>query len=423
MNRNILISNHPDAQAWADGVGLHATILKTVCRETLSPGDRIFGQFGADDLAMLEGCAVRCFQLSAMPGRPAGEPLRIDEVTMHRRSVNLSEARGAHRPALGAIRSRSRLVPAAERMALVLVFTLAIAALTVPASKLLELGFAALGGLTDDLKPAAYVIWLIFGLLVFFAIALAAGLYTASRLRDWANPLARFLSAADMPGVTRPRAAVALALSNFCNPGQREPAMDHLETLKAAGFDKAARCWKDSGAAPDNELAAALGHKWVMNIRALRPHAERLTHVFVIASRDPQSGEGSGKDAALFADFLAALFKKDGRTPPRIFFAFRNGLMMEAGEMTGTAEPGVDFASYDALFNAFDNTISFASRRLGLPQDDICIDVTSGTKQVSIAGATVTLNRESVISYVDFDGHVDLHDGRLEYGLFVDQIR
>jgi hypothetical protein len=157
----------------------------------------------------------------------------------------------------------------------------------------------------------------------------------------------------------------------------------------------------------DAESLRALVTRWQQNVRAVVYHGEALEAVYVLPSQ---------KSMAQWSEFVAfmhalfpALKVKYVRADDGDFFR----------RPSKPNDPPRDYESHAyvwaGLLEAIDQAIDdFAAAGRLLADDEICIDVTPGQKTFSIAGASVTLNRELRLSYVSPDGHVRVYQAEAD---------
>lgn len=245
---------------------------------------------------------------------------------------------------------------------------------------LLVYGFVLLQGWTSDLlKGDALFTWSerdirlatpagLQALLVMLGLSLALG-YWLYRRRATFLPV-RVLARRDQAAM-RPHAAVVLSVSN-----------------SAWRFDLASQSLvvRDPDAAPSmhacppsvRELLALLAGlnprwSWEMLLRGLLPHADRLRCVVLIASRDSHAVIGECRDL--------------------VRHYFPRARVSVLGPL--------DFEDIDALLAAYER----AARECEVPLKDLIIDVTGGSKLVSIAAALFTLRHPQVeFQYVSSAG-------------------
>lgn len=148
----------------------------------------------------------------------------------------------------------------------------------------------------------------------------------------------------------------------------------------------------------DVELLSEAGLRWNWQqvLRALKPHADTLEHVYLIGSADDAAGEGSHR------------CMEHAKTLVRLYFP-------EGGRLRGVHHPGepVDFDDVRAMMAAMRRGIDVLTDDTGLRQEDVVIDVTGGLKPTSIAGAVMTLNGAVTFQYV----HTNKADEVWEYDL------
>lgn len=133
--------------------------------------------------------------------------------------------------------------------------------------------------------------------------------------------------------------------------------------------------------------------------------------------------------AARRQSFRAVLIVTSPESDPQMgeFVALLNDRLTDAvqrGVIAASAIPtiervvsgGVKFDRYDDVVATLDRAVVGAKKRYQARHDQICVDVTAGTKTFSIAAAVVTLNRKLIFSYVDNDGKPLYFDAGIEIG-------
>jgi hypothetical protein len=126
-----------------------------------------------------------------------------------------------------------------------------------------------------------------------------------------------------------------------------------------------------------NELNKLDYWNWQQVMRGIEPHAN-LKYVYIIGSKDSAKMQGSSR-------FLKEAELLINQYHPKASIQCLN--------------TPVDFEDFDELVNALEEAIRFLKEH-GAQEKDIIIDVTGGQKTASIAGAVVTLTRETTFQYV-----------------------
>lgn len=231
-----------------------------------------------------------------------------------------------------------------------------------------------------------------------------------------AEPVASF-----NPSVLQSKKVVILPLSDIFGSDEENEKL--LTVLENAGWDSATMTKTEAETAPE-DLQGALMHRWVMNLCALRPHLRDLEVICLIASRR------SGPMAARLVGLLQALGRPTGAPAWKVFFLGENGQWCPVAceddrpqlEDACARVPWLDFDDYQSVLGAFRRAVQLVIAE-GYEHADICIDITSGTKPVSVAGAAVALNSAAILSYVTNDREVRHHTTHIDPGLLAAEIR
>jgi hypothetical protein len=134
---------------------------------------------------------------------------------------------------------------------------------------------------------------------------------------------------------------------------------------------------------------------WRMPVEAVAYHARQLNHVIVIPSA---SASGSAGQMALFRELLADLF-------PEARFE-----CLGIDQIPGDHPAGLDFErTPELLARATDDAYEFL-REKGLKPMDILIDITSGTKTVTVVGCGVALAEGRRMQYVNKGYDIRVYD-------------
>ncbi|MDF2369295.1 MAG: hypothetical protein P1V21_00720 [Rhizobiaceae bacterium] len=249
------------------------------------------------------------------------------------------------------------------------------------------------------------IIWFVFSACLLWAVAAAR-----KQLLSLRAELRR-------SGKGRARKAVIMGLSFAEKVTDAEGRFDEdadplLGALARAGLDKASLPVADMAEmgllqfGADGRLnrpASPGGHTWVQNLRALREHiilSDRLSVVVICPSRE------SALHAPEFKAFLERMLLDAGKDWVRIYIN----------------DFAPDYSEFEDVRNALEQARELCiekgrtDMKLGISDEDICIDATSGTAAFSIAAAIVTLNHDLVYSYVTSFTNGDPRKGTLPSG-------
>ncbi|MEO3430166.1 hypothetical protein AAFN88_14995 [Pelagibius sp. CAU 1746] len=261
---------------------------------------------------------------------------------------------------------------------------------------------------------ASYLV--VFGIACFLALGFMGGM--VHWMGHFANPIA-FFRAVD-EHAERGRQVLILPLSGMKNREfNQQAAVTALESLTHVDLETICR-----GGAGDQVLQQAMRHPWVQGFRALFPHRETLRRLYVIPS--DVGDAASAPDAWRFAK---AVFDLLDTREPKIFFVGGPGEIVPIERSAVTGAPGrestlcttgVNYGDYHALQVAFRAAIRHAGAA-GFAKRSLCIDMTAGTKQVSVAAAVAALNTQALFSYVGNDGRLHLDTAILDPGLFSEE--
>lgn len=175
---------------------------------------------------------------------------------------------------------------------------------------------------------------------------------------------------------------------------------------------------------------------WQQNFRAIRHHRGRLKTVLVLPSQ-----KSLAQWDGYFAPMAEALMPgaRVGRTDKPadlhgvataeqpfadlVIDLVRSSKSTEPFRVDGGSER--DYEDYDYVLSGFTRAIETATNFFhprgsddALEDRDICVDITAGTKPVSVAGAVVTLNRDLRMGYVsprESGSEVVLYDAQIRF--------
>lgn len=131
----------------------------------------------------------------------------------------------------------------------------------------------------------------------------------------------------------------------------------------------------------DIKRLAGTGWSWQQMLRCIKPHKDRLKHIYLIGSPDGNGKKGS-YEVLCAAEFFINHYLKNIKDPK-----------------LHKHPESIDFEDFDSLTAAFDKAIA-EFKEIGITEKDIIIDITGGQKPVSIAGAVITLNKNVTFQYV-----------------------
>ncbi len=263
----------------------------------------------------------------------------------------------------------------------------------------------------------------LFLLLLLGVVLLGFAITFLKVMANSAEPVARF-----MPVLTQSKKVLVLPLSILRKDLTDEKKEELIAAIERSGWNKATISRNEEKSLPSPTLKEALGKlSWVMNLCAIRPHLEELELLCLIASRE------SGLEIWRFIRLrhkLEESAKERGELPFGIMLVGENGqrcrirsdgddaaLQEECGRI-----PWPDFNNYDSILEAFQTAVQIAHEE-GYEHGDMSIDITPGTKPVSIAGAAIALNSQAILSYVTNDREVRYHTTHIDPGLLAAEIR
>jgi CRISPR-associated protein Csx16 len=148
---------------------------------------------------------------------------------------------------------------------------------------------------------------------------------------------------------------------------------------------------------------------WQQNIRALYDQRNSFERIFIITSKSQiKDGQETGSFAQYetFKALIASVLKNECQ-------AIKPEKLLSCIETV--SEQGFDFEDYNDIVFAIKMAIKMANN-LGYKQEDMIIDITTGTKPFSIAGAIMTLNQNVIFSYVNNSGKVLYGDASIAIG-------
>jgi len=195
-----------------------------------------------------------------------------------------------------------------------------------------------------------------------------------------------------------PRRGLMMALSSDIRSGEKLGDLlaeavrsDERLTLELFARPRAAfeQSLKDLGI--DVGSAAWLQAQWLPQLLCIAVQAPRLNTIIVVPS-----AESEGRVAA-FREIVLTLWSRG-----------RHG----ARTLTFPPTVAVDYDDYEGLKDCLEAAIA----RAGLRRAELCVDVTAGTKLISIAGAVATLTSEVTCMYVTNHRHYRIFDTRLIRG-------
>jgi len=128
---------------------------------------------------------------------------------------------------------------------------------------------------------------------------------------------------------------------------------------------------------------------WQQLLRAIQPHKDSLTHLYLVGSKEEPGSPGSHEDLELC----------------RSLFQFYLGDKVDM-----FLAPAVDFEDISAVRRAVGSCIKqLTAARIN--EDDILVDITGGQKVTTVAAAIATLNHQGVqFQYVSNSGDPMVYD-------------
>jgi CRISPR-associated protein Csx16 len=137
---------------------------------------------------------------------------------------------------------------------------------------------------------------------------------------------------------------------------------------------------------------------WLTNFVAVAAHDARLDTVVVLPSADQDGSPGTVHRAERFSQILQLIWSRGrrGSRSLRILTAL-----------------GRNYDDYRDLLAGIDEAARLGGAR---SEREVCIDVTSGTKPISIAGAITTINKDYTFMYVTNARRFVILDSRIELG-------
>lgn len=306
------------------------------------------------------------------------------------------------------------------RLLLLLVAAILLAATTEYSTALLSAGIDRLSG---DGEASVHLGKVLVGLILCGVLYLVAGLVVPSVLVRLVQPVARLVEV--RAATVRRRPVLILPISSTRDDTPKA-LMDFIDAMAGGTLPTPS---KDD---PDAVKAALLAN-WLPPLRSIERQLPTLRRVYLVGSAQATTSTGttipgSFRQLPRFVEVVQHLLAKRaaaGLPVPEIeFVAVQKGeldvaVTGDGGEDFTSAERGVNFNSYETLLETYGHAIDRAGKA-GFEEGEIYLDITPGTKQVSVAGAIITLNRDVVICYVDTNTtEVVFHDGRLtrEYGM------
>lgn len=398
-SRAYFVSRHAGALEWARRQGVDAEILAHLDPQALAPGDTVLGTLPAHLVADLGARGISYRHLSMeLPESMRGQEIdadtmerlgaRLEDIVAFRPAAMESPAPPARPPATGAwARTRRALQRHSTSLygaGLLSAATATTTWLLQRAGVLLDAVFpgrsagdgAFLDGVLSRLSMLASPHWDAKVGAAMFDCGVSLVVFGAVMYLSWRFGLGVLRTKIESAGADSSRAkrAVVIALSEL-----PEAALAQLPI--AMGRSLGAFCTQGPRIA------------WQQNARALRHHLVRGRKliVYVVCSRE------SGLQFEKFSLLLQHLARNVGAEV----------------EVRHASGGDVDFNNYETVEKQFARTLEKLRNEDGVPFSEICIDVTSGTKVISIAAAVITMNREIEFSYVDNDGGVRLFDARL----------
>ncbi|NKN34651.1 hypothetical protein [Marichromatium bheemlicum] len=137
---------------------------------------------------------------------------------------------------------------------------------------------------------------------------------------------------------------------------------------------------------------------WRMPIEAIAHHRTHLSRIVLICSQDEPDGPGSASQRPLFEQLVRRCFPGHAFT-----------IECAEGGAQGD-DPGVGFNDINALVRLTDIAFERLVEEARVAPADILIDITSGSKLCSVAGAVVALAEGRRVQYVNGQYQVQVQD-------------
>lgn len=368
------VSRHPGALEWAERRGLDAkTIphLDAPTIRTLQPGDSVFGTLPVHLAAQVCARGARYHHL-ALPQAERGAELDADAM----------ERAGAY---LTPLTVRSETPPADQpqrNLASLRIFILGFA-LFIGVSYSLDLALDHLKVVFAETSIAPERFFSAFAALCFLVVSFGIAYLM------WERRNALFDLTIRRSTHVAPRRGLIVGLSYLwpetIDEAEVALAETPLQTLLLSGSEFSHQAEIDPG-------LVVLRNPWQQLMRAIGPHLPRLEYVIVIASSDAEKAT-----VPQFPNFQRAATKCLATA----------GYTVKISICEGAAP---NFENFDDIRDAYQRAVAMAERE-DIPRNDLCMDVTGGTKVFSVATAALTLNDAVVFTYVNNEGHAALFDG------------
>lgn len=275
---------------------------------------------------------------------------------------------------------------------------------------------AGTAGSTGSSGPG--ILEILAGLAICGALYLVAGLTVPGVLVKIVKPVARLVRI--RPGQFRQRPVLIMPMSPLAR-GTTNDLIAFVSSLETGVLPL-----------PTAGGPQLLNANWLPPLRSIERQLPVLRRVYLVGSPSTISAmgreiKGSLDELPAFVRVAKALLERRKAmclpTPDVEFVLVKQGVAdrvlkgsEEKEELTAYA---IDFESYQDLLENFAHVIDQAGHA-GFRENEVFLDITPGTKQASVAGAVITLNRDVVICYIDTNtAEAIFHDGRLtrEYGM------
>ena len=174
--------------------------------------------------------------------------------------------------------------------------------------------------------------------------------------------------------VCKPHACLILLLST---PNLKPDSFHFPVTIKDKNGDKVTL--EGTSLEDDIHRLDTIRWNWQQLLRGILPHKDTLEYVYLVGSQQSGTMEGSHG----YIDFASGLIRR--YCPSTVVLKEENP---------------VNFEDLKELSRAILKALKDFKNQYGKDEDDIIIDVTSGQKTTSIAGAVVTLNSQITFQYV-----------------------